>query len=305
MAFTTYPHATNSLRFAFLTTTCIAALLAQPVMAQTDQSADADAEDEMVMEEVNVTGIRRSLDFSADIKREADQVVDAITAQDIGLFSDNNIGEALARIPGVLLEREAGEGYRISIRGLGPRFVRTTVNGRTALSPSGGETGGGDDARGFTYNIMPSEVISKAEVSKSTQAHEIEGGIGGSVNLVTNRPLDFTKGDKSWYLSGTARATYNDLLEDTRPRATLFYNQTFGENFGLYVGAVWDEADRIDNLAESQRLRTYGARLEEGTLLNGTPIEDRTTYDVAHFSGVRFQEQPIERDRQTYVTGLQ
>jgi len=301
MSTSNFPSASNSLKYLFVTTTCAAALLAQPVFAQTNQDAD----DEMIMEEVNVTGIRRSLDFSADIKREANQVVDAITAQDIGLFSDNNIGEALARIPGVLLEREAGEGYRISIRGLGPRFVRTTVNGRTALSPSGGETGNGDDARGFTYNIMPSEVISKAEVSKSTQAYEIEGGIGGSVNLVTNRPLDFSKGDKDWYLSGTARATYNDLLEETRPRATLFYNQTFGENFGLYLGAVWDEADRIDNLAESQRLRTYGARFEDGTVINGTAVDGRTSYDVAHFSGVRYQEQPIERERQTYVTGLQ
>ena len=95
-------------------------MLAQsPLIAQTDQNAD-----EMIMEEIHVTGIRRSLSLAAGVKRDSNAVVDALMAQDIGLFADNNIAEALARVPGVLLERDAGEGFRISIRGLGPRFVR-------------------------------------------------------------------------------------------------------------------------------------------------------------------------------------
>ena len=162
----TLPIIPKLLKTILLASTCLAALLVQT-------PANAQATDAGPIEEITVTGIRRSLDIAADIKRESNSVVDAITAQDIGLFSDNNIGEALSRVPGVLLEREAGEGYRISVRGLGPRFVRTTVNGRTALSASGGETGSGDDARGFTYNILPSEVVSKAKVSKSTQADEM------------------------------------------------------------------------------------------------------------------------------------
>ncbi len=282
--------------------TFLAAMLAQaPVFAQTDQEAS----DEGVVEEVMVTGIRRSLDFAADIKREANAVVDAITAQDIGLFSDNNIGEALARIPGVLLEREAGEGYRVSIRGLGPRFVRTTVNGRTALSASGGETGGGDDARGFTFNIMPSEVVSKAAVSKSTQAWEIEGGIGGVVDLVTNRPLDFRPRGDDFYFSATARATHNNLAKDERYRGTIFMNKKVEDAFGFFFAASIDEADRIDNLSESQRLRIFEGDFEAGTLVNGVPLEEDTEMALSHFSGVRYQEQPIPRDRNTFVTGLQ
>jgi TonB-dependent receptor len=297
----------KSLRFAFLTTTCVAALLAQPVFAQTDQTTDADAEDDLIMEEVHVTGIRRSLDFAADVKRSSDQIVDALMAQDIGLFSDNNIGEALSRIPGVLLEREAGEGYRISIRGLGPRFVRTTVNGRTALSPSGGETGGGDDARGFTYNIMPSEVVHKVKVLKSVEARNIEGGIGGTVDLETNRPLDFANDtEQKLYLSGTARGTYNDLSEDWNPRVTGFANYKFNDNFAGYIGGVYDDADRIDNLLESQRLRTYDHDLKAGTYLNGELLEENlSNQDYAIFSGVRYQDQPIERERETYIMGLQ
>jgi TonB-dependent receptor len=301
MAFSSNPTRFFSLKSSLLVSSCLVASLAQvPAFAQTDQEAA-----ETIQEEVMVTGIRRSLDVSADIKRESNSVVDAITAQDIGLFSDNNIGEALSRVPGVLLEREAGEGYRVSIRGLGPRFVRTTVNGRTALSASGGETGSGDDARGFTFNIMPSEVVSKAEVSKSTQANEIEGGIGGTVNLVTNRPLDFKPNGDDFYFSGMARATHNDLSGDERYRGTLFLNKRFGDDFGVFLGATIDEADRIDNLAESQRLRIYSGDFKAGTLVNGTPLAEETEIALATFSGVRYQEQPIPRDRNTFVTGIQ
>jgi iron complex outermembrane receptor protein len=309
-----FPHRSRFLRGLLLAGAFLTGVLANGVvLAQTEQDPDQAGDEELVLEEVVVTGIRRSLDFSADIKRESDQVVDAITAQDIGLFSDNNIGEALARVPGVLLEREAGEGYRVSIRGLGPRFVRTTVNGRTALSASGGETGNGDDARGYTFNIMPSEVISKAQVSKSTQAREIEGGIGGTVDLVTNRPLDFKPRGDDFYVSGALRATYNDLSEDERYRGTLFMNKKFGDKFGIFFGATLDQADRIDNLAESQRLKVFpgvdsvsgSQSYQPGTLINGVPLEDAERIPFSHFSGVRYQEQPIFRDRETYVTGLQ
>ncbi|NNE46391.1 MAG: TonB-dependent receptor plug domain-containing protein, partial [Rhodothermales bacterium] len=293
-----FPFPGITLRTILSAAACMAVIAPSPVLGQAGSDDEA-------LEEIVVTGIRRSLDVAADIKRESDAVVDAITAQDIGLFSDNNIGEALSRVPGVLLEREAGEGYRVSIRGLGPRFVRTTVNGRTAMSASGGETGGGDDARGFTFNIMPSEVVSKASVSKSTQAWEIEGGIGGAVDLVTNRPLEFQPDGESLYFSGTARGIYNDLSEDERYRASLFLNKKFSENFGFFFAATIDQADRIDNLAESQRLRIFEGDFAAGTLVNGVPLAEETELALSHFSGVRYQEQPIPRDRETYVTGVQ
>jgi len=309
MTVSTFPYLPKILKNTVLATSCFAAILAQSsVFAQTDQAADAQAtDDDLIIEEVVVTGIRRSLDFAAGVKRESNQVVDALMAQDIGLFADNNIGEALARIPGVLLEREAGEGYRITVRGLGPRFVRTTVNGRTALSASGGEYAVGDDARSFTFNIMPSEVISKVRVLKSTQAMDIEGGIGGTVDLQTNRPLEFKdKSDERFYISGALRGTYNDLSEDWDPRASLFTNYKFNENWGAYFGAVFDDADRVDNLTESQRLRIYNHGFEEGSYVNGELLtEDQGNEPYSTFNGVRYQDQQIERERQTYITGLQ
>ena len=176
--------AATSPKRTLLVTAIFAALMAQSsVFAQTEQDTDQSAADsEGMIEEVVVMGVRHSLDSAAEIKRNSDQLVDAISAEDIGMFSDNNIAEALQRVPGVQVERDMGEGFRISIRGLGPRFVRTTVNGRTALSTAGGEDGSGEDSRGFTLNMMPSEVISRVTVEKSTQAKNLEGGLGGTLD---------------------------------------------------------------------------------------------------------------------------
>lgn len=119
----------------------LAALVPLQALAQDagDRARTDPASGEAVTEvdDVIVQGLRQSLESAVSIKRDADQIVDAITAEDLGAFSDNNIGEALERVPGVQLERNEGEGFRISIRGLGPRFVQTTINGRTALSSPG------------------------------------------------------------------------------------------------------------------------------------------------------------------------
>jgi len=311
---------------------CLVALAAQSTaLAQDDQ---AQTDNEAVLEEVIVTGVRASLDTAAEIKREASQMVDAISAEDIGMFSDNNIAEALQRIPGVQLERDMGEGFRVSIRGLGPRFVRTTVNGRTALSTAGGEDGSSEDSRGFTLNMMPSEVITRVTVEKSTQAKNLEGGIGGTLNLQTNRPIDFAeKKDENWYFSGALRTGYNDLVDDMAYRGSLFVNNKTTDNFGWFVGVVLDDTDRTDYAVESEAYRVRYPwhsnsnnvlefdKLEPGTLLNGSPLTQEDI-DALHAStlgvgpngedaGVSMQNaarnsaRDFDRARQTYTTGMQ
>jgi TonB-dependent receptor len=136
-------------------------------------------------------------------------------------------------------------------------------------------------------------------------AYEVEGGIGGVVDLQTVRPLEFRPKGDDFYISGTLRGTYNDLIEDSRLRATLFLNNRFNENFGVFFAAVVDDADRIDNLAESQRLITDNEWLAAGTTVNGTVLDERERLRLSHFSGVRYQEQPIFRDRETFVAGVQ
>jgi len=127
------PNTQNIVRYA--NGMLLAAAIAIPLSAPDTVFAQDDA-----IEEIVVSGVRQSLDSAALIKRNSNVIVDAITAEDIGVFSDNNIGEALSRVPGVQLERSEGEGYRVTVRGLGPKFVRTTLNGRTALSSPGGRS---------------------------------------------------------------------------------------------------------------------------------------------------------------------
>jgi len=326
-----FPSKANLLKIPVPAFACLAAFLTlTPALAQDDQ---AQTDNEAILEEVIVTGIRSSLDNAAEIKREANQMIDAISAEDIGMFSDNNIGEALQRIPGVQLERDMGEGFRISIRGLGPRFVRTTVNGRTALSTAGGEDGSSEDSRGFTLNVLPSEVITRVTVEKSTQAKNLEGGIGGTLDLQTNRPVDFAeRKEEDWYFSGAARLGYNDLVDDLATRLSLFANKKVGDNFGFYLGMVLDDTNQTDYAVESEayRVRYPWASssnvldldgFEPGTLLNGQALT-QGDIDALYASslgvgpggedaGVSIQNaarntaRDLDRGRQTFTTGLQ
>jgi len=150
----------------------------QPVLAQ-DAETDVN-EEESFAEEVIVTGVRSSLIASMDRKRDAIGVVDAITAEDFGDFPDTNLAEALQRIPGVSIDRSNGEGSQITVRGLGPEFNLTLLNGRQM--PTAG-------SRSFDFLDIATEGVSAVEVYKTSRANLPTGGIGATVNLLTSRPL--------------------------------------------------------------------------------------------------------------------
>lgn len=291
------PTTVRQLKALLLTTAMSTALLVPSVT----YAQEAEADD---LEEIVVTGIRGSLDSAAAIKRYADSIVDAISAEDIGLFSDNNIAEALQRIPGIQLERVEGEGSRVSIRGLGPRFVRTTLNGRTALSSPGGENG--SDSRGFSFNIIPSEIISGAKVSKSTQAKDVEGGIGGVVDLQTVRPLDFAnKKDQDLYVSGAYRGTYNDFSEKFDNRGSIYLNKKVSDKFAVFFATTYEYTDRLQHSTESQDLSVEKFDLSAGTILNGAALTEKTRFNAAVFDGSRNKQNTRERNRQTFTSGAQ
>jgi iron complex outermembrane receptor protein len=173
-------------------------MLAMPVLlpAIPVLAADSDAPDSQ-MQEVTVTGTYSgSLKKADDLKRKADRIVDAISAEDVGKFPSRNIGEALQRIPGVTLDRTAdgssttrGEALHVNIRGLPPQFQVVQLNGRNIAVNEAVENGG-KDGRQFRFDILPSDVISLVEVEKSPTAEMEEGGIAGNVDLRTYRPLD-------------------------------------------------------------------------------------------------------------------
>ena len=135
------------------------------------------------IEEIVVVGIRQSLRASMDLKRGADGVVDAITAEDIGDFPDSNLAESLQRITGVSIDRERGEGKSVTVRGFGPPFNLVLLNGRQMPTTDGLN-------RSFDFGNLASEGISAVEVYKSGQADVPTGGIGSTLNIRTTRPLE-------------------------------------------------------------------------------------------------------------------
>ena len=143
------------------------------------------------LETVVVKGMRAALESAAKVKRDADQVMDVITAEDVGKLPDANVAEALQRVTGVQITRVWGEGQGVAIRGL--PLVRVEVDGRTVLGYSTRLSPPENDqlGRNSGLDVVPSALAGRLEVSKSPLASQIEGGLSGTVNMVTPNPFDF------------------------------------------------------------------------------------------------------------------
>ena len=165
-------------RVSLAVSVALGAVAIAPVAAQQNETAN-----DQVMEEVVVTGIRSSLKRAMDTKRDATGVVDAITAEDIGDFPDTNLAEALQRITGVAIDRDRGEGARVTVRGFGADFNLVTLNGRQMPTHSG-------FGRSFDFGDIASEAVSGVEVYKTAQANVPTGGIGATINVLTAKPLE-------------------------------------------------------------------------------------------------------------------
>jgi TonB-dependent receptor len=134
------------------------------------------------VEVINVTGIRGSMIKSMDIKRSSDGIVDAINAEDIGKFPDSNLAESLQRITGVSIDRNNGEGSQVSVRGFSGARNLVTLNGRQLPTTTG--------ARSFDFANLAAEGVSGVEVYKTSNASVPTGGIGATINILTNKPLN-------------------------------------------------------------------------------------------------------------------
>lgn len=218
-----------------------ALLLAQGTFVPQVYAADTQATE---LEEVIVTGIRAGLRSSMEVKREAIQVVDAISAEDIGDFPDKNLGEALQRITGVQISRQDGEGRGVSIRGAEPGLNRVEINGVTALSLT---VGGGRDV---DFRDLPVEFVSRLEVYKSSTPEMTEGGVGGTVRVITRRPLDSPEP----YLAGSTQMVYSNLADEYDPKFALIGSRTFLDNtLGVLVAGTYEERH-----LDSHNARTTG-----------------------------------------------
>jgi TonB-dependent receptor len=199
-----------------------------PTSAAEETAADDD-------DTIVVTGFRRSLQRSQDIKREADVVVDSVTAEDIGALPDRSVTEALQRIPGVAIDRfSAGrdpdhfstEGSGVVVRGL--TYVRSELNSRDTFTANNG--------RALSFADVPSELLGGIDVFKSPSSDMIEGGISGTVNLRTLVPFD----RRGLLIAGSLEANWGDLREKFTPTASLLATnrwETGAGEFGL-LGSI-------------------------------------------------------------------
>lgn len=227
----TAPLAPRRRLLALGTASALAIIAASPALAQDAKPADEDkAEapaDAKPEDEIIVTGFRASLSSAQNIKRNADTFVDVITAEDIGALPDRSVAEALQRVPGVNIgrfekpsdpDRFSVEGTGVIVRGL--PFVRSELNGRDIFSATGGTV--------LSFNDVSPELLGRVEVFKNLTADMVEGGIAGTVNLVTRRPLD----RPGTHLAGTVEANYGDLAKDWAPGFSLNGSTTWETDAG-------------------------------------------------------------------------
>lgn len=171
---------------AMLPVTAFAQDAAGAVEQQTVPSQPASADSATDLDKVTVTGYRYSIEKSLDQKRNANAVVEVVTAEDVSKFPDKNVADALQRVPGVIVTRDGGEGKNVSVRGLSSELTLTELNGNYIATAESN----GDPTRSFNYTLLPANLLSSAELYKTPEARIDEGGVGGTVILRTRRPLD-------------------------------------------------------------------------------------------------------------------
>ncbi|MBN7820259.1 TonB-dependent receptor [Bowmanella yangjiangensis] len=204
---------------------CLSVLTAIGATAQAQESSEQQQAQET--EVIEIRGIRASASENLAVKRLSNAVVDAITAEDIGKFPDKNVADSLQRVPGVVIQRDGGEGATVSIRGLSSDLTFTQLNGNfIASSP-------GEPSRSFSYALLPSTMIERVEVFKSSEARLDEGGIGGTVLMHSRKPLSMDKN------SGVLNVEYtnSDITDKYEPQFSGIYSwKNDDENFGMLFG---------------------------------------------------------------------
>lgn len=253
--------------------------LALAGQASAQESAVSPASDEQD-EEIVVTGVRAAIQNQVNKKRDADQVVDGVTAEDIGKLPDQNVAEALQRVTGVQIERDFGEGSAIQVRGF--KQNRIEVNGRT-VSADG-------ENRAASLNSLSSELYSAIEVKKSPIAEDIEGSLGATVNLRTREPLE----ERKDIISLGGRQSYADDADKFNPSASIFALTKFDTGIGE-IGLAFNAAYSKLVLRQDSFAFRWGARTNLVDRNGNGRLNDP---DDEVFIPLQFRNQLFVRDRE-------
>ena len=238
-------------RTLFTGASALAVALSMGVAAAAAQTAQ-DPQDESQVDEIVVTGFRGSLRQALNIKRNETGIVDVIVAEDIADFPDLNLAEAIQRIPGVAIDRDAGEGRSLTVRGLSSDFTRTRINGMEAQATTGAtdSSGGANRGRGFDFNVFASELFNSITVRKSASAETEEGSLGATIDLQATRPFDYD----GFTAAASAQGSFNDLSEQWNPRAAFLLSNTWNDGeFGALVSLAYSERSILEEGFSSVR----------------------------------------------------
>jgi iron complex outermembrane receptor protein len=249
------------------------AMLASGVQAQDD------------IEEVIVQGVRAAQESAINTKRNAASVVDGISAEDIGKLPDVTVSDSLQRIPGVQVERTAGEGGPVQIRGLSN--VATTLNGESFLSATTIDTSGAD------FGDLPSQLMSGADVYKSARADLASLGIAGTIDLKTRRPFQL---DEGWTFAGTAEVDQGSISKEVDPTISGLVGWN-NETIGFLLSAVTTEknlATDYNGYFDTSENGGIGATNSNHSW--STPAQDADVYHVVPQGFAAFHKEE-ERNR--------
>ncbi|SDR18294.1 TonB-dependent receptor [Pseudoxanthomonas sp. CF385] len=266
------PHARNrSTLYVGIAIALSAAAVSGSTFAQQADAAPAASDQASTqatdLDTVTVKGYRYSIEQSLEQKRNANAVVEVITAEDVGKFPDKNVADALQRVPGVLISRDGGEGKNVSVRGLSSELVLTELNGNYIASAESN----GDPTRSFNYTLLPSNMLGSAELFKTPEARIDEGGIGGTVILHTRRPLELEPNSGFVNIEGT----WADTTKKTDGQISGSYSWHDQEDrFGVFVGYTQQKRTTRTMGASTESWQWYG-RDEGGTAVdvNGRPSD--------------------------------
>lgn len=225
--------------------------MAAPALAQEAPPAEPEPTEE-TESEILVSGFRASLQSAQNIKRNADTVVDVITAEDIGALPDRSVAETLQRIPGVNIGRfeKSSDPTRFSVEGTGViirglPFVSSQLNGRDIFSANGG--------RALSFEDVSPELVGRVEVFKNITADQIEGHIAGLVNLVTRKPLD----KPGLHVAGSIEGNYGDLREEWSPTFNILASNTFETAQGTFGLQLSYSNSQLKSRTDASQLVDY------------------------------------------------
>lgn len=259
-------------------------LTAAPALAQVaDEPATttASGEDEARQDTVVVLGIRSSIQSAQEIKRSAETFVDAVTAEDIGALPDRSVTEALQRVPGITISRFAAaddpdhfsiEGQGVIVRGL--TYVRSEINGRDTFSANNG--------RALSFSDVAPELLGSVQVFKNQTAELIEGGVAGTVNLVTRKPFDAP----GQLFAGTLEYNYADFREQWAPTGSVLYSNrwtTSSGDIGILLNGVFSQ---LNTRSDGTQISSFQPR---------TDLEPGRTVWVPEGAALRTQDYDRER----------